>query len=179
MEEKISKVLIERKILIDDKPEKVSFSIDGADLGISVNSFSEDSNGKIMVKEDFSVLNELLIPGTTVSFVALEKNGQTSDIRNTKENIDMNNKITFLGNDWHEVDSYIHEKYFVCQDPTSSRCHQLMRKLTKEEFNRYETGNILEDYLTVVGIGEKIFRNRITKEEIRIPYMFYGDKKGE
>lgn len=86
------------------------------------------------------------------------------------------NKAIYLGEDWYEIGSYIDSKFFTSQDPTSSKYGQLMRKLTLEEFDKYDTGDILEGYLAVVGFGEKIFRNRITKEELRMPYTFWNEK---
>ena len=78
------------------------------------------------------------------------------------------NKIYDLSNpDWLKIGSYIDKKYFVCQDTASRNYGRILRELTDEEYKIYEYGEIIEGFISVFWIGEDIYRNRKTREEIR------------
>lgn len=71
-------------------------------------------------------------------------------------------------NGWEKIGEYIDRKYFVNQDTASTSYGRIIRDLTDEEFNSYECGFRIDGVVSVMSVGNSIYRNRQTKEEHRV-----------
>ena len=71
-------------------------------------------------------------------------------------------------NGWEKIGECLDEKYFVNKCKDSDAYGSVIRKLTDEEFDKYDIGVVIEDLIGVGASGWRIYRNRRTKAEYRL-----------
>lgn len=78
------------------------------------------------------------------------------------------NKIIELDKNWEKIGEYIDSKYWI-----DGKSRALLQKLSTKESEVFNPGDkVAGGHLEVFGFGERIYRNKITKEEIRMPRIF-------
>ena len=93
------------------------------------------------------------------------------DIKKIKELTQNTNcKVIDLSpeNGWEKIGEYIDHKYFVNKNTLSREYGQIIRELTNEEFNSFECGFGIDGIISVVGLGNSLYRNRHTKDEYMV-----------
>lgn len=83
----------------------------------------------------------------------------------------MSNKAYLLNEDWEPVKERTKWKAFICSDPTSVNYRMIMRVLTKDEWEKFTYGTVIERLVSVSEYRIITYKNRNTGEEVEIPKL--------